>query len=233
MRRVAISCCAARMRALSSGLPSVSFCSSFTSCFVMRSRRLYCQAWNGTSTAAMRISTDESPAKLKATSQAAFASPTSTESRPRLENSSASPQSRTAATAPTRTNFPIALASSDSPFQPKTRFMPVTGLSFSMLNFSPSTLNAQPPNPSTPASAAITSAIQSGAISPRASPRASPRRTGNLSASMTSPRSRSSPNASNCSSLSARNGRMARKQPAPASITRVMLSSRDRGTCPR
>jgi len=44
------------MRLFTSGLPSVSLCSSFTSWWVMRIFWVWLQIWNGTSTRAIRIS---------------------------------------------------------------------------------------------------------------------------------------------------------------------------------
>ena len=145
MRRCAISCCTCRTFDLTSGLPSVSFNSSRTSCSVIFSFCEWSQSWNGTSIAAISISVEDTTRKLRPSSQAPLSSASDSDCVPSPINSSALLHKKVTATLDTTRNLATALISSIRPLLENMRLKPAIGLIRSALKAIDSTLKDQPP----------------------------------------------------------------------------------------
>jgi len=136
------------------------------------------------------------------------------------------------ATSDTTTNLASALTSSISPLGPKIRLSPDSGLSRSVLKERASGLKDQPPSISGVNRATATISSRNGVRVQSALTAASVKRSSRLAVSSISLRDRLKPLLINCINSPIMKEPSINRPAEPAIITVMLLSSRERGTCP-
>ena len=169
IRRSAICRCNWRIFDLTSGLPSLSLYSSLTSCLVIINFCLESQSWNGTSTAAMRISPQAIHSRLQPVTSMECRIADSTDSLAMASRSSWSALSTANATIRMMMNLARALSSSTRAWAENMRLIPCKG--FMRLNFGcrASPENSQPPTATGPMMEAISMTMKKGCSASSAS----------------------------------------------------------------